>query len=130
MSKFFRHSVVALGIVFSQAGYAADDSATQPEIQTCPSSFFSIHLPASAKQCQLFDGDTPASMIFFSPENKDALIKHFQSTVPSLKITSTFNGYTLLTGEHDTLRIIVSTDGKGSQVDVLVIPNSELAKNL
>ncbi len=128
MNSFIQTSLVALSMTLSQASFAADAANSQPTITACPGNFFSVNLPANAKQCQLFDAETPASMVFFSPEKKESMIEHFQTALPSLKVTSTFNDYTLLTGEQDTVRIIVSPDGKGSQVDVLVLPNAELAK--
>ncbi|NMH59302.1 hypothetical protein [Alteromonas ponticola] len=129
MHKLLKTSLIVMGLAFTHMSHAADNALSQPETVNCPGSFFTVDLPTDAKQCQLFDTDTPASMVFFSPANKDTMIQHFQSTIPSLKVMSTFNDYTLLMGEEDTIRIIVSTDGKGSQVDVLIIQHGEFAKN-
>ncbi len=128
MNKFIKTSLVALGISLTQASFAADVASSQPQITACPGHFFSVSLPANAKQCQLFDAETPASMVFFSPDKKESMIEHFQSALPSLKVSSTFNDYTLLMGEQDTVRIIVSSDGNGSQIDVLILANTDLAK--
>ncbi|MCW8106971.1 hypothetical protein OPS25_00455 [Alteromonas ponticola] len=129
MNLIVQTGLVALGIAFSHSIFAANSSSTQPDIKVCPDSFFSVTLPTNAKQCQVFDTDKPASLIFFSPANKDAMIQHFQSSTPALKVTSSFNDYTLLTGEDDAVRIVVSSDGKGSQVDVLILQTAVVADN-
>ncbi|QJR80101.1 hypothetical protein CA267_004565 [Alteromonas pelagimontana] len=103
----------------------AEPAISAPDTKLCPVDFHTVVLPDNAKQCQRFDVEMPATMIYFAPQSKADLIAYYQSTMPSLKVHSTFNGRTLLMAENQQIRVIVSPDSTGSQVDIMVTAPQE-----
>lgn len=96
--------------------------ATQgPALSDCPSAFYSVPLTEQAKQCQLFEDDFPASMIYHDKRAPESLIAYYQATQPEFEIHSAFNERTLLIDESQNLRVVISPDGQGSQIDILVL---------
>lgn len=99
-----------------------------PEYETCPTEFHAVAMPKSAKFCQRFESQEPATMVFFSPDSQQALIDHYKATYPALKVHAAVQGRTVLTANNNAVRIIVSPDSKGTQVDVMVIDQNTPAK--
>ncbi|RDV28984.1 hypothetical protein DXV75_00510 [Alteromonas aestuariivivens] len=99
---------------------SAQSEINQPDVAPCPADFFSVTIPEQARQCQMFDVDVPASMVFYTPQDKSTVMAYYQSTLPALQVRSTFNERTLM-AIGNQLRIVVSPDGNGSQVDILVM---------
>lgn len=108
---------------------AVDNTQSMPAATACPGTFHNIVIPTSAKQCQLFDtavGDNviPASMVYFMADTKDNVIRFYQQAIPELTVHSTFNERTLLVANNNAIRVVVSPDGDGTQVDILVTAKS------
>lgn len=106
-----------------------NETVTGPAAAVCPGEFHSIVIPATAKQCQLFDTSVndeivPASMVYFVADSKDNVISFYQQAIPELTVHSTFNERTLLVANDNAIRVVVSPDGNGSQVDILVTAKS------
>ncbi|MEG3766174.1 hypothetical protein [Alteromonas sp. 14N.309.X.WAT.G.H12] len=99
-----------------------------PQYETCPTEFHAVDIPKTAKFCQRFESQEPATMVFFSPDAQQALIDHYKSAYPALKVHAPVQGRTVLTAKNDSVRIIVSPDSKGTQVDVMVINQDIPAK--
>ncbi len=104
---------------------AVESAATGPASAPCPVEFHSIVIPETAKQCQLFDTALeddviPASMVYFMADSKDDVIRFYQQAIPDLTIHSTFNERTLMVANDNAIRLVVSPDGSGTQVDILV----------
>ncbi|WP_414828331.1 hypothetical protein [Alteromonas sp. H39] len=102
-----------------------ETTSTGPAAAACPVEFHSIVIPDSAKQCQLFDTAMdddviPASMVHFMADSKDQVISFYQQAIPGLTVHSTFNERTLLVANDNAIRVVVSPDGSGTQVDILV----------
>lgn len=106
-----------------------DHAPSIDTVSTCPTVFHSIAVPVSAKQCQLFDTAVddsvfPASMVYFMADNKENVINFYQQAIPGLTVHSTFNQRTLLVAKNNAIRVVVSPDGNGTQVDILVTAKS------
>lgn len=94
-----------------------------PSLSSCPLAFHNVPLTQDAKQCQLFEDDFPASMIYHDTRTPESLIAYYQATNPTFSVHSAFNKRTLLIDQSENLRVVISPDGKGSQIDILVIAN-------
>ncbi len=115
---------------------ASDDTAAvtpAPQIKVCETTFFDVPLPDNASQCQPFldamqaaseQPDTiPASLVYFTPLANQAVIEFYQDKL-SLTQHAPVSQRTLLVSEDSQVRIVVSPDNQGSQVDILVSQHS------
>lgn len=100
-------------------------SKTTPSTVSCPSDFKQVKISDDARQCQAFDESMTAVMIYHSPVSPSEMLSFYQAAHPSLKAHSPISGRTLLTSENKALRVIISPDKTGSQVDILVTSNSK-----
>jgi hypothetical protein len=97
--------------------------ASSPEISTCPSVFYSINLHNDAKLCQIFDSSKPASLIYHVNETPNNVVAFFLVDRRLTKHSHIHNRVLLMNADK-THRVVVSPDGDGSQVDILVIAPS------
>lgn len=99
---------------------SAADAASMPDVSACSDAFHQIPLPDTASQCQLFDDELPASMVFFSAQSMADVIAYYKQSLPTLQQQEPVNDRVLLTSENRDIRIVVSPDPNGTQVDILV----------
>jgi hypothetical protein len=133
---------------FEQAATNAADKAALPDTimssnintQDCPHSFYSITLPQNGKLCQVFAADLPASMVFYVPQSPSEVVQYFkqQHTSPesshalpsaaaskvSFSTSKQVKSRYLLLSDDKNTTIVISSDGEGTQVDVLVKSDS------
>lgn len=95
-------------------------SLSQPTIVSCPAEFQQVKISNDARQCQAFEKDTSAVMVYHSPRTPREVLGVYETAHPSLKPHSPVRGRTLLSSEDKTIRVIISPDNAGSQVDILV----------
>lgn len=95
-------------------------SLSQPSIVSCPAEFQQVKISNDARQCQAFEKDTSAVMVYHSPRTPNEMLGVYETAHPSLKPHSPVRGRTLLSSEDKTIRVIISPDNAGSQVDILV----------
>lgn len=108
-------------ISFAQEAVNSDNSETSSTMQTsnCPDNFYDIPVPKTGKLCQMFATDLPASMVFHVPQDVQSTVEYYQNS-------SQFNSATkikerfLIQSIDENATVIVSTDGAGSQVDILI----------
>lgn len=138
MSFFCRATVmtVLLGCAGNAIAASEDSPPTLPvpQIKVCETTFFDIPLPDNASQCQPFSdalkakteegSDVPASLVYFTPLSTQAVIDFYQAQL-SLNTHAPVNQRTLLVSQDSQVRIVVSPDNKGSQVDILVSRTSD-----
>lgn len=137
MSFFCRATAVAVALgCVSSVAVASDDTPTvspTPQIKVCDTAFFAVPLPDDASQCQPFSdaltadpapqAEMPASLVYFTPLSNAAVIEFYQNKL-SLTKHEPVNQRTLLVSDDSLVRIVVSPDNKGSQVDILVSQNT------
>ena len=101
---------------------AASKSAfpKQPTLVSCPSEFQQVKISEEARQCQAFDESMTAVMVYHSPRSTREMLGFYQAAHPLLKAHSPVSGRTLLTSEDKAIRVVISPDNAGSQVDILV----------
>lgn len=93
---------------------------TGVKTQTCPDHFYQVKLPNDGKLCQVFAADLPASMIFYVPQLPEAVIAFYKQNTTTFNTTRHVKDRVLLQSEDKNTTLIISSDGKGTQVDVLV----------
>ena len=95
-------------------------SLSKPTIVSCPSEFLQVKISDDARQCQAFDKNMSAVMVYHSPRTPNEILSIYQTAHPSLKTHSPVSGRTLLSSIDKDIRVIISPDNSGSQVDILV----------
>ena len=91
----------------------------QPE-RKCPTEFNQIKIPLDGKLCQIFAADYPASMVMFIPKAPTEVISNYLAAHPELTQTKQIKSRTLLQSKDKNTTLVVSADGQGTQVDILV----------
>lgn len=119
-------NIVLLGGLAMASQTLADTVTTNssldaPVVQSCPASFFDVSLMANARQCQQFDDSLPASLVYFTKHTPKDVIAYYQNAYPQFVKKSPVNQRTMLAAIDDSVRIVVSPDNMGTQVDVLII---------
>lgn len=117
-------------MVMASSFMAADSVATtapesQPAISSCPADFFKVKVHEEAKQCQPFDTEIPASMVYFIGDTPDAIVAYYLALMPELSLKGEHNRRVLLLNDTQNIRVVVSPDGEGAQVDILVLETKE-----
>lgn len=96
------------------------------ETQTCPTDFYAIKLPNNGKLCQVFATELPASMIFFVPQPPSEVVAFYQQDVSAFSTKKQVKQRYVLQSSDKNTTLIISNDGKGTQVDVLVIGEQKI----
>ncbi|MDT0596004.1 hypothetical protein [Glaciecola petra] len=92
----------------------------QIEAQACPESFYDISLPSGGKLCQVFAADFPASMIFFVPTSPEEVVNFYKNDSTQFTNSKQVKDRFMLQTSDKNTTLIISADGEGSQVDVLI----------
>ncbi|WP_034474714.1 hypothetical protein [Aestuariibacter salexigens] len=99
------------------ASYAA---SAQMETQTCPSAFHDLPLHQSARLCQTFDDTVPASLVYHA-DVLPSEAADFYSQQNNFTFTSaSVKGRTVLTTDNQDKIVVISADGDGAQIDILI----------
>lgn len=97
-----------------------NDLFTPTPANLCPELFYELTISGDARLCQIFADQLPASLSYHS-DNSPAVTEAFyraQLREP-LKVSKVKNR-TLIEYENRNKIIVISKDGKGSQIDILV----------
>ncbi|VEL98254.1 hypothetical protein ALT761_03271 [Alteromonas sp. 76-1] len=117
--------VLLSGLAMASYAFAdtvsTDSSLDAPVVRSCPTSFFDVSLMANARQCQQFDDSLPASLVYFTKHAPKEVIAFYQNAYPQFVRKPAVNQRTMLAATDDSVRIVVSPDNVGTQVDVLII---------
>jgi hypothetical protein len=95
-------------------------SSTGIQTQDCPTAFYQVKLPIDGKLCQVFAADLPASMIFFVAKAPSEIINFYQRDSATYTITKQVKHRYMMQSSDKNTTLIISKDGSGTQVDVLV----------
>ena len=118
--------VLATSFMATESG-ATIPAETQPVISACPDEFFTVKVHEEAKQCQPFDTEMPASMVYFISQSPDAIVAYYLALMPELSLKSSHNERVLLLNDKQNVRVVVSPDGEGAQVDILVLDTTQVS---
>lgn len=87
----------------------------------CPETFYSLPLPEKASTCHQFNDTLPASLSFHSKHSMEEVKQFYQGTNLVFQSSQKHLGRYVIKGEDDQYRIVISKDGNGAQVDLLVM---------
>ncbi|WP_395340598.1 hypothetical protein PN836_017235 [Ningiella sp. W23] len=116
--------IFAASKLMASEGDINQDATDLMHAQVCPERFFNVEIPQGGKLCQVFDTELPASMIFFVPSSPQSVIEFYQKNKQYPQQSEIKNRF-ILKSDDNNITIIISEDGSGSQVDVLVKANLE-----
>ena len=86
----------------------------------CPTNFYQLPLFPGAKLCQVFADGVPASMIYHASADQQTTQLFYQQNLGEADNVILLKGRILMEYADSTKIIVISKDGNGSQVDVLV----------
>jgi len=86
----------------------------------CPEKFNQVSIPVNGKLCQIFAADFPASMILFIPQTPEEVVQYYLTSSDSFIEPKKIKNRTMLKSADNNTTLIISKDGGGTQVDILV----------
>ena len=85
----------------------------------CPTRFFDLPIPNSVSTCNAFTDKLPATLSFHAQYSPYEMKAFYKSAGIKIASSSDNLGRHVLVSANDQYRIIISQDGKGTQVDLL-----------
>jgi hypothetical protein len=102
----------------------ADDEATvvakHSAMQSCPNDFFQLPLYPQARMCQIFAEELPASLVYHANADQETTKDYYLQSLGQAESENTLKGRIVLQYKNGDRIIIISADGNGTQVDILV----------
>lgn len=103
-----------------QSAAAEDASDDALAHQACPQAFHSVPIFPQSSLCLSFDDDLPASMTYHARADMQAVENFYTEQLGDANDSQQVKGRRLLTYADGMHTIVISDDGSGSQVDILV----------
>ena len=96
----------------------------QPETnistQNCPEDFYTLPLYPNAKFCQLFAEELPASMSYFAVSDQQTAKAFYIEKLGQAEDEKMLKGRIVLQYSNGQKVVVISKDGQGSQIDILI----------
>ncbi|MCF2949501.1 hypothetical protein L0668_15380 [Paraglaciecola aquimarina] len=92
--------------------------------EKCPESFYALPVLPQAKFCQQFSADLPASMSYHVNNDQQTAAQFYLEKMGQAQSQETLKGRIVLQYKNGNKIVIISADGNGSQIDILVKSNS------
>lgn len=89
-------------------------------MQPCPDAFQQIPLLTGANSCHIFDDSLPASLSYYINQTPQQVLDHYLQTLENVQFRQQPGQRFVLIFQQNKQRLIISPDGPGSQVDILV----------
>ncbi len=121
MIKFIVIGPLLLAIL-SSAWIQAQDLKIENHVnvQSCPENFYTLPLYPSAKFCQLFAEELPASMSYFASSNQQTTKEFYVEQLGQAEDEKMLHGRIVLQYSNGQKVVVISKDGQGSQIDILI----------
>lgn len=87
---------------------------------TCPADFYTLPLYPNAKFCQLFEQGLPASMSYFAISDQQSAKNFYINQLGQAEDEKMLNGRIVLQYSNGQKVVVISKDGQGSQIDILI----------
>lgn len=121
MLKLLLKTSVLIGAVYTADIFADEHSAESVvTTQNCPEAFYDLPLYPNAKFCQLFAEKTPASMSYFAISDQQTAKEFYLEKLGQAEDEKMLKGRIVLQYNQGQKVLIISKDGDGSQIDILV----------
>lgn len=115
----FRVALLTVSLLLA-AITQADDSPVVSDSNNCPADFYQVPVMTEGKLCNLFAPELPASMSYFVADSPSAVKAYYLNQYGEPDSEQLVKGRILLTYAQGQRTIIISNDGAGSQIDILV----------
>ena len=102
----------------------AQPVASSPDTAPCPEAFNAVPVFPHARLCQSFGDSLPATMVYHAQASVASTIQYYVDNLGNPQKQQTVAGRTMLQYQSGAIIVVVSADGSGSQVDLLVNPAS------
>jgi hypothetical protein len=89
-------------------------------VQSCPQDFHTLPLYPNAKFCQLFNEELPASMSYFASSDQQSAKDFYIRQLGHAEDEKMLKGRIVLQYSNGQKVVVISKDGQGSQVDILI----------
>lgn len=93
---------------------------TNISVQACPQDFYTVPLYPNAKFCQLFAEELPASMSYFALSDQQTAKAFYLEQLGQAEDEKMLKGRIVLQYSNGQKVLIISKDGQGSQIDILI----------
>jgi len=87
---------------------------------TCPADFYTLPLYPNAKFCQLFAEELPASMSYFAISDQESAKAFYLEQLGQADDEKMLKGRIVLQYGNGQKVVVISKDGQGSQIDILI----------
>jgi hypothetical protein len=100
----------------------AEELQTEANVitQGCPKDFYSLPLYPNAKFCQLFAEELPASMSYFAISDQQTAKAFYLEQLGQAEDEKMLKGRIVLQYDNGQKVVVISKDGQGSQIDILI----------
>lgn len=88
--------------------------------KTCPVDFYTLPIVTDAKFCQQFSTTPPASLSYHTQQQQTSTKQFYLDTFGPAEDEQVLKGRIVLQYSQGQKIVIISPDGQGSQVDILV----------
>ena len=97
-----------------------DVSSSTQHTQSCPENFYSLPLIPNAKYCQQFSTELPASLSYYTKSDLNTAKNFYIDKMGPAESADKLKGRIVLQYNNGSKIVIISPDGDGSQIDILV----------
>jgi hypothetical protein len=113
---------VSVLLVFTSSGLlrSQEQIASQISVKGCPKYFYTLPLYPNAKFCQLFAEQLPASMSYFAISDQQTTKQFYLDQLGQPEDEKMLKGRIVLQYNHGQKVVVISKDGQGSQIDILI----------
>lgn len=117
--KIITKALAACLCVFT-LNVSAQEQPSATNSTPCPSSFFDLPLYPLARLCLVFDQQLPASLTYHAKADQDTTKGFYLEQLGQAQSEQSSKGRIVLQYNSGKHTIVISPDGAGSQVDILV----------
>ena len=117
--KTLTKAIAVFLCLFSWSASAQED-VSAAHANACPDSFFDLPLYPEANLCLVFDQELPASLTYHAKASQDITKDFYKQQLGPALSEEQLKGRIVLQYKGGEQTIIISPDGAGSQVDILV----------
>ncbi|BFT31299.1 hypothetical protein D210916BOD24_24750 [Alteromonas sp. D210916BOD_24] len=101
------------------------DRSTTPSLSSkvveCPTNFQGVKLVEKAKQCQWFNQRLPSALVYYTDYSPSHVLSFYEKNLANAVVHSPVNQRILVTAHQGAVKVVISPDKSGSQVDILVL---------
>ena len=106
--------------VIADAPITEPSSIVDNRDPNCPTDFYTLPLYPNAKYCQLFAKELPASMSYFAVSDQQSAKDFYLKQLGQAEDEKMLKGRIVLQYSSGEKVVVISKDGEGSQIDILV----------